>query len=103
MDVSADHGATKEEARHTVERELPRLLQRFGGHVSNVRHAWRGDTLEFSFSAVGADIEGSLHVTDRNVTVEVGVPLRFRLFQGRIEKEAREWCDRVFGHGEQAR
>ena len=58
MDVSADHGATKEEARHTVERELPRLLQRFGGHVSNVRHAWRGDTLEFSFSAVGADIEG---------------------------------------------
>ena len=103
MEVSADHGVTKEEARHTVYRELPRLLQRFGGQVSNVRHAWRGDTLEFSFSAAGADIRGSLHVTDRNVAVEVGVPLRFRLFQGMIEKEARAWCDRSFGHRKSAR
>ena len=98
MKVSAEHGATKQSAREIIDRELPELLRRFGGQVSNVSHAWRGDTLEFSFRAAGANFKGSLRVTDRDVAVEVGIPLRFRLFQGRIEDEVRQWCGRVFKH-----
>ncbi len=101
MKVSAEHGSTRQEARETIDREMPLLLQRFGGRVSNVSRAWRGDTLEFSFRAVGSSFEGSLQVTDRCVTVEVGIPLMFRMFQGRIEDEARTWCGQVFGRHSQ--
>ena len=96
MRVSAPHGATRQEARETIVEELPRLLACFGGQVSNPRYSWSGDTLEFSFRAAGADLRGLLHVNERDVEIEVGVPFRFRLFQGTIENEMRAWCDRVF-------
>ena len=100
MRVSALHGTTKQGAKETIIEELPRLLQRFGGQVSNTRHLWRGDTLEFSFRAAGANLEGTLHVSERDVEIVVGLPLRFRLFQGAIENEMRQWCDRVFSRTE---
>ena len=96
MRVSAPHGATRQEARETIVEEMPRLLARFGGQLSNARYSWSGDTLEFSFSAAGADLEGLLRVGERDVEIEMGLPLRFRFFQGTIEREMRDWCDRVF-------
>ena len=100
MRVSALHGTTKQEARETIVEEMPRLLDRFGAQVSNHRYSWRGDTLEFSFRAAGANLEGTLHVSERDVEIVVGLPLRFRLFQGAIENEMRQWCDRVFSRTE---
>ena len=100
MKVSAPHGTTKQGARETIVEEMPKLLQRFGGQVSNARYSWRGDRLEFSFRAFGADLKGAVHVKESDVEVEVGIPFRFRLFQGRIEDEVREWCDRVFRQSE---
>ena len=96
MRFSAPHGTTRQEARETIVEEMPRLLARFGGHVSKPRHSWSGDTLEFSFRDAGADLEGLLHVGEHDVEMEMGLPLRFRFFQGTIEHEMREWCDRVF-------
>ena len=96
MRVSAAHGTTRQRAKEIIIEELPRLLQRFGGQVSNPRYSWNGDTLDFSFRAAGADLQGLLHVNERDVEIEVGMPLRFRLFQGRIEHEMRAWCDGVF-------
>ena len=72
MRVSAQHGTTRQRARETVTEELPRLLARFGGQVSNPRYSWTGDTLEFSFRAAGADLQGILHVNDRDIEIEVG-------------------------------
>ncbi len=95
MRVSAPHGTTRQGARETIVEEMPRLLERFGGQVSNPRYAWNGDTLEFSFKAAGADLEGLLHVGEQDVEIEMVLPLRFRFFQGMIEGEMREWCDRV--------
>jgi hypothetical protein len=99
MKVSAPHGTTTQRAKEIIVEELPRLLQRFGGQVSNPRYSWSGDTLEFSFRAAGADLNGLLHVNERDVEIEVGIPLRFRLFQGTIESEMRAWCDHVFMQG----
>lgn len=100
MRVSAPHGTTKQEARETIVEEMPRLLARFGGQVSDPRYAWNGDTLEFSFRAAGADLNGLLHVNEHDVEIEMGLPLRFRFFQGTIEHEMREWCERVFSRTE---
>ena len=96
MRFSAPHGTTKQDARETIVEEMPRLLARFGGQVSNPQYSWSGDTLEFSFRAAGADLQGLLHVSEREVEIEMGLPLRFRLFQGTIEQEMRNWCDRTF-------
>ena len=100
MRISAPHGTTRQEARETIVEEMPRLLARFGGQVSNPRHSWSGDTLEFSFRAAGADLEGALHVGEHDVEIEMRLPLRFRFFQGTIEREMGEWCDRVFNRRE---
>ena len=100
MRLSAQHGTTKQEARETIVDEMPRLLSRFGGQVSNPRYSWSGDTLEFSFRAAGADLGGLLHVNERDVEIEMSLPLRFRLFQGAIENEMRQWCHRTFSKTE---
>ena len=98
MRVSAQHGTTRQQAREIIVEELPRLLSRFGEQVSNPRYSWSGDTLEFSFRVAGADLSGLLHVSDQDVEIEMGLPLRFRLFQGAIEQEMRSWCDRTFSN-----
>lgn len=96
MRFSAPHGTTKQDARETIVEEMPRLLARFGGQVSNPQYSWSGDTLEFSFRAVGADLKGLLHVHERDVEIEMALPLKFRFFQGTIEQEMRNWCNRTF-------
>ena len=58
MRVSAAHGTTRQRAKETIVEEMPRLLTRFGGQVSDPRYSWSGDTLAFSFRAAGADLRG---------------------------------------------
>jgi hypothetical protein len=97
MKITSSHNTTAEAARAAVEDQVPRLMERFGSSVSDPTWGWRGNVMEFAFTAVGASFRGSLEITDTNVVLEVNVPLSFRLFQGTIEAEARKWCDELFG------
>lgn len=97
MRVATRHHTSKRSARETVEGQLPGLVARFGQSVSDPTYRWQGDTLEFAFRAVGADLTGTLEVTDTELLLDVNVPFRFMLFEGKIKSEAQAWCDQIFG------
>ena len=80
----------KADTLERVDALLPQLLREFGSEVSDVHHHWLDSTMEFSFRARGMHLKGTLEVTDRAVTLDMGIPLPFRLFQGRIEAVVRE-------------
>ena len=76
---------------------MPRLVARIGQSVSNPTYRWQEDTLEFAFRAVGADLRGTLEVTDTALVIDVNIPFPFKLFEGKIKSEAQVWCDEIFG------
>ena len=97
MRVTSSHNTTAESARAAVEGQVPQLMERFGGSVSDPTWGWHGNVMEFAYMAVGSRFRGTLEITDTEVVLDINVPLRFRLFQGTIEAEARNWCNQVFG------
>ena len=96
MRVTSSHNTTAESARAAVEGQVPQLMERFGGSVSDPTWGWHGNVMEFAFRAVGSRFQGTLEITDTELVLDISVPLRFRLFQGKIETEARKWCDGIF-------
>ena len=81
---------TKADTLSRVDALLPQLLGEFGSEVSDVHHHWLDSTMEFSFRARGFHLRGTLEVTDRAVTLDMGIPLLLRPLQGRIEAVMRE-------------
>ena len=82
---------TREEAKIEVDRLVPQLMDRFGGAVSNPTFNWRGDVMEFSGRAAIFNIEGTLHVTDTQMILEVdGIPFFGR---ERTRAEIEHWFD----------
>jgi len=96
MRIATRHHTSKESARETVEGQVPGLIARFGQSVSDPTYQWRGDTLEFAFRAIGTDLAGTLEVTDTELVLDISVPFRFKLFEGKIKSEAQAWCDQIF-------
>jgi len=83
--VSRVHGMTKADALKRVDVLLPQLLGQFGSQVSDVHHHSLDSTMEFSFRTRGVHLNGTLEVTDNTVTLDMGIPFPFTLFQGQIE------------------
>ncbi len=46
--------------------------------------------MEFSFRTHGFHLNGMLEVTDNTVTLDMGIPLLLKPFQGKIETAVRE-------------
>ena len=84
---------TRQGAKDAVEGLVPDLIGRFGQRVSDPQWAWRGDTMAFSFTAMGFAIKGTLEVSDTTVVVDVKLPLAARLFEGKLRSEAERAID----------
>ena len=97
MKVTARHRTSKQLAKEIVESQVPRLVERFGQSVSNPTYRWQEDTLTFRFQAVGADLKGTLEVTETELVLDMSIPFRFKLFEGNIKSKAKVWCDEIFG------
>ncbi len=97
MQIVRRHNTTKQQAKETLDAELPRLLTRFGDGLSNVATSWSDSAMKFSFRARGISFNGTLEVTEAQFVLDVGIPLLARPFQGRVETEIHKWVDDVFG------
>jgi len=86
IDIARPHALTKEEAKKRAE-DLAKNMQEKLGIVWN----WVGDIIEFkapSGAAKGA--EGKVHVTDREVRVELDLPFMLKMMKGTIETRIQE-------------
>ena len=85
---------TKNEAKGWVSRELNDLLTQFGDSVSDVSHAWDGDSMKFQFKVSRiASFKGTLKVTDSELDLNLPFPLLARGFEGTAKSEVERWLD----------
>lgn len=97
MRVSFAHGSDdRARVREQIESAIPKLLAEAGGRAEAVEYAWEGDTLRFSFRALGRSLRGSAAVTDTEIVVDMGLPLVARPFEGRVKSHILEVLREVF-------
>lgn len=87
LTMTAEHTLPKEEALRRLKEKLVDLPYR--GRVDDLYEAWRGDTLDFRFKAVGMKVSGSLTVDDSEVRLTAKVPFAVMLLKRTIEKTVR--------------
>ena len=76
-----------EETRGIVERSTEDLFRSAAGgivQISDIKKAWTGNTMTFSFRAavafISTPIDGTVAVTEKDVTIDVNVPEVLRHF-----------------------
>jgi hypothetical protein len=74
-----------DECKKIVERSTEDLFRSAAGgivQISDIKKSWNGDTMMFSFRAavafVATPIEGTVAVTEKEVTIDVVLPEMFR-------------------------
>jgi hypothetical protein len=88
--VSVPHEIGRAEALSRLRKFLEITRHDYAHEVSDVRGQWEGNQLEFTFSARGQPIQGSLVVEENAVHVSGLLEFRAILFRGRIEETIRE-------------
>jgi hypothetical protein len=86
MQFSFPHKVTKTEAKSRVNNMLAQHQAEIAEQASDVKTEWKDDVLEFSFVAQGTAISGTLTVTDSEYQLYAKLPLRYKLFEGTIER-----------------
>jgi hypothetical protein len=56
-------------------------------HAKIKKEAWVGDTLEFEIELQGKKVPGSLVITEEEYVLDATLPLMWRIFEGKIQKE----------------
>jgi hypothetical protein len=86
MKFKIKHKTSKFEATQRIKKMLVEQRKQIEANATDVKTEWKGDVLEFAFTANGTHITGTLTVTDHEFDVYAKLPLMYRLFEGTIEK-----------------
>ena len=84
LSLNIPHSQTQEEALSRVKQLLSRLQEEQKGTVTNVQENWNGTNGDFSFSAKGFTIAGTIQVKENEVQLESDLPFAVALFKGQI-------------------
>jgi hypothetical protein len=84
LSLNIPHSQTREEALSRIKQMLGRLQEEQKGTITDVKENWDGPNGNFSFSAKGFNIAGSIQVTDKEVLLESDLPFAVSLFKGQI-------------------
>ena len=93
--ITVSHGSNKEAVKQAVNRSLDDLFTSsvpLPVKLVQQRRSWSGDSLTFSFLAtmglMSTPITGTVHVTDREVTIDVNLGLFERLIPADKARQA---------------
>jgi hypothetical protein len=82
--LNIPHAQTQEEALSRIKQLLSRLQEEQKGTVTNVQENWNGPNGNFSFSAKGFNIAGTIQVKENEVYLESDLPFAVSFFKGQI-------------------
>lgn len=85
LTISLPHQLERAEARKRTQEFLTQFRQQYGGAIGHVQERWNGDTMGFTFLALGLPITGQAHIEDRLVRVEVDLPGMLGLLSSTIK------------------
>jgi hypothetical protein len=84
LTLNIPHSQTQEEALSRIKQLLGRLQEEQKGTVTNVQEIWNGPNGNFSFSAKGFNIAGTIQVKENEVQLDSDLPFAVSLFKGQI-------------------
>ncbi len=87
MHIAFPHKTSKQAAVAKVHEALEQHRTELAKHASLTKEEWVDDTLNFEVELQGKDVTGTLAVTDTEYILDAKLPLMWRMFEGRIEKE----------------
>lgn len=85
IDVSLPHSLGKDVARERLAANIHKLKDHIPGGAAEVTHNWSGDTLDLSVSAMGAAVNATITVEERQVRCHIILPGMLALFARPIE------------------
>lgn len=98
MKHTIDTGLDRTLSKKAIDKAMDAYKARFADY--DPRFDWIADDRgEFSFSAKGIKLQGTIVVREEKVDVDMHVPLLFRVFQGRamdvIEEHVNIWVEKA--------
>jgi hypothetical protein len=84
LSLDIPHSQTPEEALSRIKQLLGRLQEEQKGTVTNVQENWDGPNGNFSFTAKGFTIAGTIQVKEKEVHLESDLPFAVSFFKGQI-------------------
>ena len=84
------------EIKEKAEKLIQNALNEFRDKISDIHQEWRGNTLFFSFKAMGFSISGEAIASDNLITVKAKLPLAAGMFKGKIRDKFSEKARELF-------
>ena len=84
LSLNIPHAQTQDEALSRIKQLLGRLQEEQKGTITDVQENWDGPNGNFSFSAKGFNIAGSIQVKEKEVLLESDLPFAVSFFKGQI-------------------
>ena len=95
LDISIPHTLTEEIALDRVRNLLGEVKSTHGDKISGLSESWNGNTGQFSFTAAGFKISGTLRVSASDVNLNGTLPFAASFFRGTIESTIREEAEKI--------
>jgi hypothetical protein len=95
--LSVPNPLGKQQAAERLHGFSETLRRKYADQLSDFQQSWDGDRSEFSFSAMGFRVAGTLTVEEQQVLVEGDLPFAAALFKGRITGAITEQLGKLLG------
>jgi hypothetical protein len=95
LNMKFPHQLSQDEALKRTRGLLDDVKNQFAEKVSNLREEWEENTCQFSFSAKGFSVSGTLTVKPSEVELSGDLPWAATFFRGRIESTIRERAEKL--------
>lgn len=90
MHMDIPHQLGEQEALTRIQTMIPKMKERYGQQIKDVREEWTGSNGVFAFNAMGFNIKGMISVHAEEVVLNGDLPIAASPFKGRIESMIRE-------------
>jgi hypothetical protein len=87
--MSVSHRLSQDEALKRIQSLFGEVKTQFADKISNLHEEWNGSSGNFSFSAMGFSVSGTLAVRPSEVELSGDLPLAAAFFKGKIEATIR--------------
>jgi hypothetical protein len=95
MHIQVPHKKLKSEAKQRIKDAIEEARPHMVGQVEITKEEWQDDTLSFAVSVQGKAITGTLQVTEEDFVLDAKLPLMWRVFEGRIQKEVAKQVEQM--------
>jgi putative polyhydroxyalkanoate system protein len=86
IDITREHSLTKDDAKKRAEELAKSLESKF-----SLQWRWEGDAIRFDApSGAAKGTKGEVHVSDKDVRVQIDLPFLLKMLKGTVEAKVHE-------------